>query len=45
MNLGSVILVVFLVLKLSGLVSWSWWIVLSPLWAPVGIYIVMKLLS
>lgn len=24
--------VVFIVLKLCGIISWSWWWVLSPLW-------------
>lgn len=28
---------VFIVLKLTGVISWSWWSVLSPLWIPVAI--------
>lgn len=32
MGLGGVLLVVFLVLKLTGNIDWSWWWVLSPLW-------------
>ena len=28
----SLVLPVFLVLKLAGAVDWSWWWVLSPLW-------------
>ena len=32
LGLGGVLLVVFLVLKLTGLIDWSWWWVLSPLW-------------
>jgi len=31
--------IVFIVLKLTGNISWSWWWVLSPLWAPIGIII------
>lgn len=27
-----VILIVFVVLKLTGVVAWSWWWVTSPLW-------------
>jgi len=26
--------VVFIALKLTGLVAWSWWWVVAPLWAP-----------
>ena len=28
------LLLIFVVLKLVGVVSWSWWLVLSPLWFP-----------
>ena len=27
--------VAFIVLKLTGAISWSWWWVLAPLWLPV----------
>lgn len=29
--------VLFIGLKLTGHIEWSWWWVLSPLWAPFGI--------
>ena len=29
--------VAFIVLKLVGVISWSWWWVLAPLWIPVAI--------
>lgn len=29
--------VVFVTLKLVGVVSWSWWWVTAPFWAPVAI--------
>lgn len=32
MSLDSALLVIFLTLKLSGAVTWSWVWVLSPLW-------------
>lgn len=37
------ILIVFLVLKLTGLIDWSWWIVTAPLWVPllVGIFVLI----
>lgn len=32
MTLGDVLLIVFIVLKLTGVINWSWIWVLSPLW-------------
>lgn len=32
LGLGSVLGVVFIVLKLVGVIDWSWWWVLSPFW-------------
>ncbi len=32
MGLVGVLTIVFIVLKLLGYISWSWWWVLSPLW-------------
>ena len=40
-NIFTVVQVVFLILKLCGLIDWSWWWVLSPLWISVGICIVV----
>ena len=34
---ADVLLVVFIVLKLCGVIDWSWWWVLSPLWISVVI--------
>jgi hypothetical protein len=34
MGLGSVLFIVFLVLKLCDVITWSWWWVTCPLWAP-----------
>ncbi len=35
--LAVVLLAVFLVLKLTGQVTWSWWWVASPLWIPLAL--------
>lgn len=35
----SLLLVAFVVLKLCGVIDWSWWWVLSPLWIPLSILI------
>jgi len=32
-----VLFVVFLVLKLAGVVAWSWWLVTLPLWIGIAI--------
>ena len=32
---------IFIVLKLIGVVNWSWWWVLSPLWISFGIGLVV----
>lgn len=33
----DVVLIVFIILKLTRVISWSWWIVLIPLWIQLGI--------
>ena len=40
LGLGSVLQVIFIVLKLCGLIDWSWWWVMSPTWISIGILIV-----
>jgi hypothetical protein len=37
----TILFVVFLVLKLTGNIDWSWWWVTSPLWLPVAILLVV----
>ena len=36
--LGGVFLV-FLFLKLSGTLAWSWWWVAAPIWAPIALIV------
>lgn len=45
-GLPGVLFVVFLVLKLTGNIDWSWWWVTSPIWIPliVGIAILLTLI-
>lgn len=35
MNTGGVLLIIFIVLKIVGVINWSWWWVLCPLWIPI----------
>ncbi len=45
LDLSEVLLVVFIILKLTGFIQWSWLWVLSPLWIPwcIGILILIVL--
>jgi hypothetical protein len=36
-GISFILFVVFLVLKLTDTIDWSWWWVTSPLWIPVAI--------
>ena len=33
--------ILFIGLKLTGHIAWSWWWVLSPLWIPLGLALVI----
>lgn len=33
--------IVFITLKLTGYITWSWWWVLAPLWGPAAIALVV----
>lgn len=39
MTLAGVMFCIFLVLKLVGIISWSWWWVTCPLWIGFAIWI------
>ena len=43
-GLAGILFVVFLILKLTSYIDWSWWWVTSPLWLPFTITIVILLL-
>ena len=36
----SILFLVFLVLKLTNVIDWSWWWVTAPLWIPIIIFLV-----
>lgn len=44
-SLGTILFVVFLVLKLTETIDWSWWWVTAPLWIPVGLVLVIAIIS
>ena len=41
----AVLQIVFLILKLTGLIDWSWWLVLVPLWAAIGFGLLFIILA
>ena len=36
MGMGTTLFLIFLVLKLTSTIDWSWWWVSAPLWIPVA---------
>lgn len=40
-SLSMLLTVIFIVLKLCGVIPWAWWWVLSPLWGSVAISIIV----
>ena len=41
LGLGTVLFLIFLVLKLTNFIDWSWWWVTAPLWIPAIAIIVI----
>jgi len=44
LGLGTILFLIFLVLKLTNNIDWSWWWVTSPLWIPLTAILVLSLL-
>lgn len=40
-SFSSLLLLAFIVLKLCNVITWSWWWVLSPIWIPITISVVI----
>lgn len=43
-GLSTVLFIIFLILKLTNTIDWSWWWVTSPLWIAAGLVIVVLLI-
>lgn len=39
----SLLAIVFIVLKLCNVITWSWWWVLAPIWIPFGVAMILIL--
>ena len=44
-GIAGVLTIVFVVLKLVGVIAWSWWWVLSPLWISFGLWLLVFLIA
>ena len=44
LNLATALFLVFLTLKLTNQIDWSWWWVTSPLWIPVALLVLVAVL-
>ena len=44
-GLCDLLFVVFLVLKLTHVIDWSWWWITAPLWIPLALVIVVLIIA
>ena len=45
MSFLEVLLLVFIILKLCKVITWSWWWVLSPIWIPIGLWLILLIVT
>lgn len=45
MGILEVLLVAFIIMKVAGVIAWSWWAVLIPLWIMIVLYVILPLLG
>ena len=43
-NIFTTLQLIFLVLKLTGLIDWSWWLVFTPIFASIIIAIIITII-
>ena len=47
LGLGTILFLIFLVLKLGGwgvVATWSWWWIFSPLWIPASLILIVYII-
>ena len=44
-GLSELLTIAFIVLKLTDCIDWSWWWVLSPIWIPIAIVLVILIIT
>jgi hypothetical protein len=40
-GIGMILFLIFMVLKLTGNIDWSWWWITAPLWIPIGFALII----
>lgn len=45
LGLGTVLFLIFMTLKLTNYIDWSWWWVTAPLWIPIAIIAIVGLVA
>lgn len=40
-GIGMILFLIFMTLKLTGDIDWSWWWVTSPLWIPLALGVIV----
>jgi len=41
----TLLFITFLVLKLCGVINWSWWWITAPIWGPLAIIALLMLIG
>lgn len=41
---ADLLTIVFITLKLCGIITWSWWWVLSPLWISTILWVILEVI-
>jgi hypothetical protein len=44
LGIGGILSIIFLILKLTNNITWSWWWVTAPIWIPIGLLLLGLLL-
>lgn len=45
MGICEILTIIFVIMKLIGVIAWSWWLVLLPELIAIGLYIIGAILS
>jgi len=44
-GIGTILFLVFMILKLCHVIDWSWWWVTAPLWIPIGLILLIMIIT
>jgi len=45
LSLPSILLILFILLKIFNVITWSWIWILSPLWIPLAVFVIIGIFS